>query len=63
MSTIEQFDSLISGLTKALDRNKEKAKKAPYQTVFWKQYFQNRNAEISKSIKALKSEKAKLKKK
>jgi hypothetical protein len=61
MSELKKIESDILKLNNALSRNKETAKKFPYKTDFWKAYFKNHNAEISKVIKELKKQKSALK--
>ena len=52
----------IERLNKVLMDNKEKMKFSPYKTIFWQNYFKQKNKEISEYIKTLKKENTSLKK-
>lgn len=58
---IKRNHESIERLTKVLLENKEKMKLFPYKTIFWQNYFKQKNKEISEYIKTLKKQNTSLK--
>jgi hypothetical protein len=59
---IKRNNESIERLSKVLMDNKEKMKLFPYKTIFWQNWFKQKNKEISEYIKTLKKQNTSLKK-